>query len=106
MIKKIKVEIYKTSIWLYIESNKDKVRKTFKKYNLKYNDDAMGSCHSPEGYPPFVWVKNLKDISTLCHEITHACYAILDHHGVEVDADNHEALTYLQTFLLEKILIK
>lgn len=40
--------------------------------------------------------------STLSHECIHAAYHTLDARGVKLDADNHEALTYLVELLIKK----
>lgn len=41
---------------------------------------------------------------TAAHECLHAAYSILDVCGVEVDPDNHEALTYLHGYLFRKVI--
>lgn len=104
-IKKIKVEIYKTSLTVLIEPKRELALKWIEKMNGEAPPiNAIGACYTPKVNGPFIWIKNLKNTSILCHEVTHACYGILDSHGVEVTASNHEALTYLQTFILDKIL--
>lgn len=40
------------------------------------------------------------------HECLHIGWKVLDVHGVEVDADNHEAFAYLQQHLARQILAK
>lgn len=105
MIKKIKVEIYNSDLTVLIENNAKIAHKWIEKNNgeipPKY---AVGACYTPKNGCPFIWIKSLKNIPHLCHEITHACYGILENRGVTVDAENHEALTYLQTFLLKRVL--
>lgn len=39
----------------------------------------------------------------LYHECLHAAWYVLDNAGVELDADNHEALAYMQSYLFEQI---
>lgn len=40
--------------------------------------------------------------SIVAHEAVHAAWAILDQAQVHVDSENHEALTYLVTWIVEK----
>ena len=42
------------------------------------------------------------NLGTLVHECVHCAMFILGNRGVEIDADNHEALTYLTQHLFEK----
>lgn len=39
----------------------------------------------------------------ISHESIHAAFNILEHVGVSVNADNHEALTYLSDFIQERV---
>jgi hypothetical protein len=39
----------------------------------------------------------------ISHESIHAAFNILEHVGVSVTADNHEALTYLSDFIQERV---
>lgn len=106
-VRQIRVEIYKTGVYLLVSKDKKEIEKFCEQHGLALPPyTAMGACYTPPERWPLIWVKSLRNISFLCHEVTHACYGILDGHGVEVDAKNHEALTYLQTFLLDKILKK
>ena len=41
---------------------------------------------------------------TIVHECLHLAYYALDYAGVKHDSYNHEALTYLQTHLIEQVL--
>ena len=43
-------------------------------------------------------------ISTIYHECLHIGWWILDTHNVKIDTYNHEALTYLQGWLAEKVI--
>lgn len=38
----------------------------------------------------------------VAHEAIHSAYRMLEYVGVEVDPDNHEALTYLVTWIMEQ----
>lgn len=40
-------------------------------------------------------------MQVLCHESIHAAFHVLDRVGIKVDADNHEALTYLTDWIFE-----
>lgn len=46
------------------------------------------------------------DIPVVSHECTHLAIFVLDYVGITIDADNHEALCYLQEYLLKKVLDK
>lgn len=105
MLKKIKVEIYHTEVWFFISPKRDKVDEFCRKYNIpKINGSAIGATFVGNDTHVVIWVKSLKDFSTLAHEITHACFTILCRVGIDVDCNNHEALTYLQSFLIDKVL--
>lgn len=108
MMKRIPIELYSTGVLIVIESKEESAAKQLKKIGIKdFSSKHMdGCCWTEKGYWPVVWIKSLKDIPLLCHEITHACYGILDAKGLTVSADNHEALTYLQTYILKKLLKK
>ncbi len=43
------------------------------------------------------------DLSTIVHESTHASWYILSTMGVHLNADNHEAQSYLIEYLFEEI---
>jgi ribonucleotide monophosphatase NagD (HAD superfamily) len=45
-----------------------------------------------------------EDVTTLAHELVHACFMVLDDMGVKVEAGNNEALAYLHTYLMRKIM--
>lgn len=53
--------------------------------------------------PTMIWVPPERSTAELCHEIIHASMRILYDAGVEVSTDNHEALTYLFTFICDKL---
>ena len=42
-------------------------------------------------------------VSTINHESIHAAWYILDYVGVIVNADNHEALTYLTQYIFDNV---
>lgn len=47
--------------------------------------------------------KDLYNVGVLAHECVHCGWHILDDVGVDLDADNHEALTYLVGWLAEEV---
>lgn len=51
---------------------------------------------------PFIWLQE-KNLSTIAHEAVHAAWFILDDVGVKISADNHEALTYLVSYIIKNI---
>jgi hypothetical protein len=50
----------------------------------------------------YMHVETVKNPGIIAHEAIHLAYRLLEHVGVEIDADNHEALTYLVTWIMEK----
>ena len=46
----------------------------------------------------------LKDVvHTIHHESIHSAWFILDYIGIKIDADNHEALTYLEGYIASRV---
>lgn len=43
-------------------------------------------------------------VGTLAHECVHACWRLLDRHGVSVYEDNHEVMAYLMGNMVEYFL--
>lgn len=86
----------------------------FEKYILKnYNyeidcalcDGKTIEWTSDKGSGQIIWVRykaGIKYYSTLCHELIHASFHILDRRGVRLTADNHEPLNYLVELLMRK----
>ena len=60
---------------------------------------------APDGLPYFVaFVAPDCPAVKVCHECLHLGFFVLECKGVEVDAQNHEALAYLQDHLASQIL--
>ena len=51
-----------------------------------------------------IYLPGVKNLVTISHEVIHAAWNILYKKGIMVDYHNHEALTYLHDFILNKIL--
>ena len=58
-----------------------------------------------EGKSAFImYLPDLSDIRTIYHECLHTGWHVLAFLGIEVDADNHEVLAYLQSHLADEVL--
>lgn len=51
-----------------------------------------------------LWVRNLKDIPTLAHEILHLVFNVLTEKGLEYNLGSEESYTYLMGFIMDQIL--
>lgn len=58
----------------------------------------------PEGWSQRKWKDELQ--VTIAHECIHMAYHILDSVGVVIEPNNHEALTYLVSFLQREVTAK
>lgn len=78
------------------------------KKKLKKFLKARGYRPEVDGYAATVLVDNLVYMHlpknagehAIWHEMLHAAWYVLDIAGVKVDVGNHEALTYLQSYLV------
>ena len=106
----VKLPIYKNGIVFCITPDQEEAKKYFKKVHINIDNwpkTAHGHTWTLSGYYPHVWlsgVKSAKQIATMCHEVTHAAWFVLEDTGIKVTADNHEVLTYLQTFIIPFLL--
>lgn len=109
-IKKVKFPVYKTILYVCITEDEDEAKRYFRKQNINienWGKTTEAHTWTLSGFYPFVWlrgVKTKKQIGTLCHEITHACWFILKDVGISLSEDNHEALTYMQSYAINQIL--
>lgn len=118
---KFMVPMYEWPIDLYYGTPAEVKEHIATKYNLEFHtfDDyclgytavmeKFGKKHKELNMFFFITNKDpkllgAKDIvHTIHHEAIHTSWFILDYVGVKVDADNHEALTYLECFIAEKV---
>ena len=70
---------------------------------------AMTFIHSSGAEEPLIdfltpfKIKDPKAHSTISHETIHVAWDILETHGIIIDSQNHEALSYLVGFIVKKI---
>lgn len=103
-MKKVKIHIYKTEVGYFYEPNFKKGAKIIKKWTGQdyYPDNTSGTTWIKAGKSPIIWFEK-KDLSVIAHEVIHASWFILDEAGVKIDADNHEALTYLVGYIIKNL---
>lgn len=57
-----------------------------------------------EGYPVVIWIRDIKNIATLVHELMHAVFFIFRDRGIVLTRESEEAYTYTTAHLLRKIM--
>jgi hypothetical protein len=72
--------------------------------NLTVEEYSDGMTFRKFGKPILIWVKDIKKMSTLVHEILHAVFFILDDRGVILSEESEETYTYTVSDLLDQIL--
>lgn len=118
-IKRIHIPIYEDKVELFYGDNdafldvvRDKYRVTFDNFDRyvtgysfilekdrgKYTDILMGLFIRE----PMIQGQK-KQIHTIHHESIHVAWNILDRIGVKIDESNHEALTYLEGYIADKV---
>lgn len=113
VIKKILVDTYHQGIYFCITPDREQAREWFENHHIKTSNfptHAAGFTWTLKGYFPHIWLPSLdltpEMISTIAHELIHACWFILDSVGIKIQEDNHEALTYLQGYFMSRLLKK
>lgn len=104
--KKILIQLYRNNIEVII-SPVNEIIKLAKKWEMSESDvDKFISCGAATLYPKgkiIIWSPSLKNFSELGHEIIHASMRILRDANIRVDEYNHEALTYLFTYICDEL---
>ena len=76
-----------------------------KKYKEEIDlEHSLGYTMFTPGAPIIVWLKDLKNITTMSHELLHATSFILRDRGLKHTYDTEEAYTYTFTDLLDKVM--
>ena len=106
-IKHIKIPLYRDCITVVI-CTKEEMLTLGKKWKIRSTilndiDDCKAATLHPVGRDVTIWTQHLKCFSELGHEVIHASMGILRRAGVRVDEDNHEALTYLFTYICDQM---
>jgi hypothetical protein len=110
---RIKIPVYDSEINLIITDDVFKsCKKIFKREGWddlleSEGEEETGSAYflyddGDVGYYYIILPRNA-DIFLISHEVLHATFIILDHHGVIFDKQNHEAFTYLHGHLVETV---
>lgn len=68
-------------------------------------ETSLGHCWFLPGAPVVIWVRTLKDIPCLLHEVMHATFAIMFHRGLKLSWKSDEAYTYTAEDLMRRILL-
>lgn len=97
-MKEISIDIFSATVYLYI-GKKEALQyiKSSKKLGYKPNASGLGEV---AGF--LIWVKNLKDISVIVHEISHLVDNILDYYSV----NDREMKAFLSEYLYRRIISK
>jgi len=71
------------------------------------NEAWTDAPEDEDGNPYFLaYIPKHVDIPVISHECMHLAMFVLDYVGVDISPDNHEALCYLQEYILKKVLDK
>jgi len=111
-VKKVQVDVYNQEI-LVFGSERD-FRKWMKKNPIQDQEEmeerintcsglAGILCTEKDGVARWFIFLEESDLSTLSHEAVHVSYMMLELVGVEHDAQNHEALAYLQGYIFKEV---
>ena len=94
---------------IYLFFDEQKFRKWIKE-DTSYDVNKIGgiagySMWNTRGHETHFAIYVLPDcIETIFHESLHTAWYVLDNHGIKIDIDNHETLTYLQGYLANEII--
>jgi len=107
---KIKIPIYDSEITLILTDDIDGTcKKIYKRRKWKDEYISQGDSegcflydHSDVGCY-FIVIPFNASLRLINHETIHAAYIILAHHDVVLQIDNHEALTYLQGDIFDRV---
>lgn len=109
-IQKIKFPVLKTSILFCITPDLEEAKKWFKKQRINianWPHEAEAHTWTKSGFWPVVYLpglKKAKEIANMCHEITHAIWFMFEEMDIKISQDNHEILTYHQTYIIKELL--
>lgn len=109
-VKIISVPLYKTKVYFCITKDQEEAKKYFKKnyINVKnWPERAEALTWTKDGCYIFCYlpeIKTGKGLSVLCHEIVHVAWQIIGDCNVEITRENHEALTYVISYLTKELL--
>ena len=106
----IAVDIYKSGVHLMVGDDivemRNSIIKDYPLFSETKLDNLAGLCTYKDEYCGNMWIFLTPDstVPAISHECNHAAMHILRQHGVEIDVYNQEPLTYLQEYILSKIL--
>jgi hypothetical protein len=111
-VHRIPLHVYPASIYILLNTNIKDICKSLEdefKIDLSNLHDAEGGAlileNEKESIKVFsiILTPNCK-VNTIYHEALHMSWYILDYFGVALDANNHEAQTYLQSYIGDEII--
>lgn len=109
-IVKVKVPLYKNKVTFAITPDQEEAKVYFKKNGVNVSnwpETASAMTWTKEGYYVFCYLPGLRSpdhLSMVCHELIHVAWHMLQDVGVTIAHDNHEALTYLVSYLSRELL--
>lgn len=106
MIRTIKIDIYKKEIKVVIGRDRKKAMKIVNRYSKNaesMGEDSIGTTWCMTSGHSIIWLPDIKNVSTISHESTHAALHIFDHVGAKAESKNDEPFAYLVGFIVQKI---
>lgn len=112
---KIKCHIYPYTVHVFYEQKVEDAQKEYEKYYKTLVDEHFTGFQALTLFPLkgsihantiAILLGDKHILSCVHHEVIHAATHILDKLGLEISYQNDESITYLSTYLFEKILKK
>lgn len=109
MITTVEIALYNVDVVFVIDEDWSLINKKFKlgltEEDLKFYAWTIEHPDYKDKYETWVLLKPSKlDYNTVLHELLHVVNFIALQKGIEVSAENDEALAYLQGYIGEKLL--
>jgi len=104
--KKIKIPLYRDEVWVLVCPFDAALHQLDKwGHGIAQDLSDCGACTIfPPNKPALIWTPCIKgNFAEFGHEVIHAAMYVLRRAGVKVDVENHEALTYLFTFICDEL---
>lgn len=112
MVKRIIIDIpiYRNKVFLYVGDTIEELKsKIISDYNYSVDIDTFDGLvftlnQLDTGVlNDIMLLVNPVPLDTVHHECIHIAWNLLDYHGIKIDLNNHESLTYLSAYIFENI---
>lgn len=103
LIKKFRVPIFGSLVYICVTDNLKKIHEHFKLDESVINIEDDAAAVTLVFSNTFIVGYTQTDIGTVCHEVLHLVHRILKHVGVEPSFTNDETEAYLFDFIIKKV---